>query len=317
MTTTSATEEGEKCIEEIWKFHRKNLPRPIGRERYEQRENDVIVNAFVKSGSSLLLQMIYQIVVQAGGSSAEDPTGEKFEDQNQVTPWLEFAPLFPNRIGETRPRIFKTHTPLFEFQPLCCRHIVLLRNPLDIPASFLDYLFDALVTDGEKKSDHVKEAAFHVFAEQSLRQAIDTNVLLPPNWHAFALASTAAPARNVLMLFYEHVIADMKGTIRTIADFLRADLSDDALATVLQRCDRDYMINSGKFDGTYEANLFNISTPVTKVKPKRDSGFKRFKISDDLVEIVENNNLMAFGVKTYEEYMNLISEQQARLGRKV
>lgn len=309
--TPSVEEEGVQCLQQIWDQHLTKIPPPTGRESYEPRPSDVIINALVKSGSTLLCQLVYQVVVHSGGATATDPTGENFEDQMEVTPWIEFTPYFPKYNGETTPRVFKSHAPLASFQPLKCRHILLIRDPTSLPSSFLDFLFDAIVKDPESKSDAVREATFHAFAEQTFDQPVDSTNFLPPNWHAFARdAVSDEPRDDVLVLFYENVVKDIAGTVRMVAKFIGCDLKEEGVGKVVERCSREYMLQKPMFEGMYESTLFQLPRKVYKVKPERESGFRRFKVKAELLSEIEKHNVEVFGVRSYGDIVTKISQKQ-------
>lgn len=313
--SSTAMSSGAKCLQEIWDHHLQNVPPPIGLDSYEPRPTDVILTALVKSGSTFILQMLYQIVVHSGGAS-NDPTGHNYTDQMQVTPWLEFLPYFTPLQNDTTPRIFKTHASISSFLPLRSKHVVVLRNPIDIAGSFLDFLFDAIVRDSSLKSHEVREETFDAFCEQCFLQPIDQAEMLPPNWFEATKAATQPLRDDVHVLFYEDIIQDPERTVRTLAKFINCDISDTAVTEVMKVSTREHMVNDEKFYGTMERNLFKIPGEIRKVKPERTSGFSSFGVKATYVHEIEKKNMEIFGVRTYDEIRQTISKQQAdRFGR--
>lgn len=311
--TRSVEDEGVQCLQQIWDQHSK-IPPPTGRQSYKPRPSDVIINALLKSGKTLLCQLVYQVVVHSGGATATDPTGENFEDQMEVTPWIEYAPYFPKYKGETTPRVFKSHDLLASFQPLKCHHILLLRDPTSLPSSFLDFLFDPIVKNPASKSDSVREATFHAFAEQTFNQPVDSTNFMPPNWHAFARDAVNGPRNGVLVLFYENIVKDLAGTARAVAKFIGCDLTEDGVEKVVERCSREYMLQKPMFEGKYEATLLQHPRRVYKVKPERKSGFRQFTIKAEVLMEIEKHNLEVFGVRSYGEIVKQIVSQQQITG---
>lgn len=52
---------------------------------------------------------------------------------------------------------------------------------------------------------------------------------------------------NILYLVYEDVIQGIPGTVRLVADFLSILVTSGQVATVVARCERDYMTENPRF----------------------------------------------------------------------
>lgn len=273
---------------------------------FERRPTDVIVTCYPKSGSTLIQQMCYQIVVASGGSSPLDPTGLEFTELVDVTPWIEVMDVLQLQPFESSPRILKSHMSISSFQPLACKHIVCVRNPLEVPASLLNFLFDAVVGD-ELVSEEVRAECVNVVMENFILGLPPGSRDALPIWHSQLKEALHSQRDDVLVLFYENVVQDLDGTVAKVANFMGCKLSETGTATVLSRCKRNYMAVDPKFKGIKEANVFQMKAVPNFTRPKNFIGFKKYQIRNDLKQRLEETNLLAFGLQTYQEILIMFS----------
>lgn len=300
---------GYRCINHI-KEHFASRPKPTGIARHEYRPSDTIVTTFPKSGTTLLQHMAYQIVALSGGGPSFDRTGSEFSDLSVVSPWIEFIPQIGNKPCETTPRIFKTHAPVTAFSAHDCQHIVVVRDPTAYPSSWLDFVFNAFVPNAADLGDDVREAAFHACVEMDLLTPCDDAAAALGQWHTFVKSSVLPLRENVLVLFYENIVADITGTVRTVASFIDCSLTDDAVHEVVKRCDRSTMANDSRFFCRIENKCFGVGVDVPKAKKARQDGFRRFRVKEENVKALEDMNMRTFGVRTYQEFRDLVIKKQ-------
>lgn len=303
----TSKEEAFRHVSAIKKLASKVLE-PQGLDFFERRSSDVIVTAFSKSGSALFSQMCYQIAVASGGHCQKDPTGLEFGELVEVVPWIENMKLLNLGPCETKPRIFKTHMTLSYFEPLKCKHIIPARNPESIPGSMLNFLFDIVVQD-TSVTDEVRQECVNLIMENFV-------LGVPPNrtdglsvWHSQLKEALESENDNVLVLFYEEVIRNMKPAILAVSRFMGCKLSEEGISTVLDRCNREYMAADAKFKGSREQVAFGLSAAPNLTQPEHLVGFKKFKINKSSKSKLEEMNLRAFGVRTYEEIVNKFSNK--------
>lgn len=132
-------------LEYRWRWR----PKATSLSVYEPRETDVIVTTIGKCGTTLLQQMAYQIAVLSGGAGPTDKTGEDFNDIIEVAPWVEFCVEFGVQIYESTPRILKTAQEAQIFYKAghdIQKHIVVIRDPAQYPSSFLNFMFDDIMS---------------------------------------------------------------------------------------------------------------------------------------------------------------------------
>lgn len=286
-----------------------------------QQHNDVIINAFPKSGTTIMQQMCYQIAVLSGGAPATDPTGMEFNDIAVVVLWIEKLALFNQQDNEenySSPRVFKTHYPVSAYRDEDnhdmnkARHIVVLRNPLDFPASLLNFLFPALFPDVElgEISDDIKQKCVDDVAESFILHDLEKSGLGP--WHTFVSQCAFYGKEYVLLLFYEDIVKNLDDTVRRVTEFIDCELTEDNVTEVLQRCDRDYMASDPKFEGRLEKKVLEL--PGLGVHTFRAShvGFKKYKVSQHLRRKVEAMNIKLLGVTSYEEVTTKLKDDMDR-----
>lgn len=279
---------------------------------FERWDSDIVISSFPKSGNALISQMCYQIAVASGGGSERDKSGLEFEDLVQIAPWIENMEMLDLQPWESKPRIFKTHMPISVLGPAKGKYIVLVRNPEPIPHSMLNFLFNNLGDDEfdpKKAGDAVREQCVNLLMERWILGESNENGGELGAWHAHLKSCLEVRDERVLILFYEYVVANLADTARTIAKFMDCDLSPEGLSTVVQRCDQDYMANDQKFHGLFEKRMMGLPGDVRHTQPKNLMGFKKFKICQKVANKLKAMNMKAFGVATYEEIVEKLSDK--------
>eukprot|EP00931_Biecheleriopsis_adriatica_P073964 TRINITY_DN48159_c0_g1_i1.p1 TRINITY_DN48159_c0_g1~~TRINITY_DN48159_c0_g1_i1.p1 ORF type:complete len:388 (-),score=51.57 TRINITY_DN48159_c0_g1_i1:81-1244(-) len=101
--------------------------------RFQPLPEDVIITTIPKTGTTLLQQVTQQL--RTGGDM-------NFIDIYDVQPWIHMHPAYrgpaENVEQRAKPRVFKNHNRLSEF--MGGKHIVVLRDPVDILASWHSFL---------------------------------------------------------------------------------------------------------------------------------------------------------------------------------
>lgn len=304
----SVYEAGQRCLDSILN-HFVHRPKATGIQEHKYRPTDVIITTFPKAGTTLTQQMAYQVVSLSGGGPSFDPTGKEFADLAIVSPWIDYIPVIGIPPCETSPRVLKTHAPVTAFEGHKCRHVVVVRNPESHPGSWLDFLFDSMVPNAESVSKEVREATFHASAEHNLLTPITDEGL--GKWHYFIKNSVFPLQENVLVLFYEDIVADMEVAVRSLASFMGCKLEPEKVKEVVRRCDRNLMVRDPRFFCRIESMRFGTVCDLPKAKPAERQGFKKFRMTEDAVKRLEDMNMKAFGVRTYKEFRDMIRKQQS------
>lgn len=290
----------------------------ISSDHHKQRPGDVYICTYAKSGTNLLRQIVYQVIVAAGGAPSFDPEGDKFENINDVVPALEFAPLANDDTDKTitTPRAFCTHSKKSQMNlspEAGGRFIFGFRNVENIPSSMLDFVVEWNIP-GMLKTDEEREIFYHAFVKMFLKMAGGTMAStestdgLIGNWFNHTQEWTDEPRENLLVLSYEKVCKDIRGTAQGIAKFLNLEISEEGFDTIVHRCSRDYMLSEKflvPFSGPWSGK------PGSFVRAAGDTGFHAFKFDD--AEKEESNKLLheTFGVKTYYELADVLLKKHA------
>jgi hypothetical protein len=199
---------------------------------YEPRPEDVFVVTQMRSGTTWMQHLVYQVVTRGRG----DLPGEG-ASLNAISPWIESlrtvavedAPL----VGEERPtRIVKTHLPA----ELCpyerrAKYIYVARHPLACFASCVDFVRGNL----QGFAPDWDECA-HWFRSDELMWW-GTWVTHVGNWQA-----RAADAENVLLVRYEDMACDLAAEAERIARFLDLrPLSLEEVTAIVAKCRLKFM----------------------------------------------------------------------------
>lgn len=296
----------------------RTFPPANGTATHKPHSTDVIIATFPKAGTTLLQNMCYQIAVATGGAPPFDPDGTNFEDIERVAPWIEYGPVVGITECPSNPRVFKTHRTIDEFDVSKSKFICCLRNPLQFPASWLDFIFDWIsdekATDPRIKYEIVQELSRHKLL--GLRDNEASASWKYGNWFSFNRGWTRQPQENVLVLFYEDIVADLTATAQQIAAFMGCTLSDEGLLTVVSRCDRAVMAGDEKFRCILWGHRMGLERRGgMKALPVDRIGYKGIPIEASILDKIEQMMLKTFGVRTYEEACDVLRREQGSLSK--
>jgi hypothetical protein len=185
---------------------------------------DVILSTPPKCGTTLLCAIAHSLRSQGDMS---------FEEINIVIPCLEMAydsglkDLDNDDQGGYRPRLFKTHS----WYPDCpkgdgVRYIIVARNPLDAGLSFYHFLggwfFD------------LNEIGVDDFLQEFMlaRGAPENNMQNASQWHNMASWYPYRNDPNVLLVFFEDLVAHHAAGVDLIADFLQVENDSPELRAI-------------------------------------------------------------------------------------
>lgn len=290
-------------MENMLSFMGKLRQSNTGLSNHKAQHGDVFVVTFPKSGTTMFQNMLYQLVVEAGGAPKSDPDGSNFKNIGDVVPWAEFP---ESKEAGTRPRLFKSHMPVkyFNLDDGCTRFVYMYRNGLHLPGSFLDFVVEWM-NPGIQLSHQQRE---EILCEYMSRYFLAPAKVTPGEesgvgrWFQHVKGWTAEKRDNVLVLNYENASEDLYGTTATIAQFLGINVSEDALQRVASKCTREAMVGDERF----RENLFAVENGWDpkggiKVKRKGDGRFKQLHFTTAQRELYDKMFEETFGVKIFEE----------------
>ena len=217
---------------------------------YRPRPGDIVISPYGKCGTTWLQQTFHTL--RTGGDM-------DFDDISRVVPWIETSRMLgidleaPQR---ARPRGFKSHLPWDDI-PKGARYVVSLREPKDALVSMHRFMEGWFLEPGTVSVEAFAEARFTAAAEGK-------------GYWAHLLSWWAQRDNpDVLLLSYEHMIADHESAVRRLAAFCGLALDDALLALTLERSSIGYMLaHKDRFD---DAMMRQMSETRAGLPPGSDS----------------------------------------------
>ena len=210
---------------------------------YGVRPEDVFVASQMRSGTTWMLYLVYELVHRGHGQLGDTGHG----NLHAVCPWIEAAngvsmdaaPL----LGDRPARIVKTHLPA----ELCPygergRFIYVVRHPVACFASIQRYL-KTLQGPLAPSTDRLVDW-----------YCSDAMYWGPWPRHVSGWSASAQNRRNVLLVHYEEMVADFPGVLTQVAAFLGYDLSPAERNAISEKC-------SFRFMKAHE-DLFEMTPPT-------------------------------------------------------
>jgi len=212
--------------------------------QYAPRREDLFVVTQMKSGTTWMQHLVFQILTQGRGDLAQSGIC-----LNAISPWLESfrtvtveeAPL----VGVEQPqRIIKTHLPstLCPYRPWA-RYIYVIRNPLSCFASCVDFLRSNL-------------GPFAPSLETCQEWFCTPELMWFSPWpqHVSGWWRLAQQAPNVLLVHFEDMKDDLEKVAWQVNSWLELpDLSVAAMQAVVDQCRFETMRR--------HADLFEMQPP--------------------------------------------------------
>ncbi|ORY00775.1 P-loop containing nucleoside triphosphate hydrolase protein [Basidiobolus meristosporus CBS 931.73] len=203
---------------------------------YVPRDNDVFVTTYARSGTTMILQTVYQMVT--GGDM-------NFKEMNEVVPWIEVCSMLGQKLNDdfpkTNPRVFKTHLSFDEIPKRVGgqqKYIYMYRNPEDVVVSYFHFITPILYAGREPDF----EDTFNGFLYQPSEDESPNYFRNVASW----LEHLNDP--NVLVLIYEDTRKDRELTLKRIAKFLSTseheyptNPQDPLFEMVMERSSFEYM----------------------------------------------------------------------------
>lgn len=198
---------------------------------YEPRPEDVFVVSQMRSGTTWMQNLVYEILQRGTRPLVEEGTA-----LHAVSAWLEarktVAPGEAPVVGEERPsRLMKSHFPAH----LCpfgedARYVYVARHPVSCFASCVDFI---AANAGPLAPDVGTVESWFCSEEMWWGPWPD---------HVEGWWRRAREAENVLFLHFEAMKEDLAGVARRVAEFLDMEpLKGEEMEGILHRCSFDYM----------------------------------------------------------------------------
>ncbi|XP_068099938.1 sulfotransferase 1 family member D1-like [Hyperolius riggenbachi] len=248
-------------------------------QNFQAREDDVMINTYPKSGTTWACEIV-DLIFNAGDSKKTDR-----EAIYERVPFLELAmanmppttQILDNMKGR---RLIKSHLPA-ELVPKSfwennCKIIYVARNGKDVAVSYYHFhkTFSLFPDPGPWESFLERymegEVAYGSWSDHV------------KSWWKIRQQS------HVLFLFYEDMLQDPKHAIQQVADFLKQDLSHEALNEIQRKT---------SFQAMKENPLTNYSTFPNSIMDQSVTPFMRKGICGDW-----KNNFTVAQSERFDEY---------------
>ena len=175
-----------------------------GRLEFQVRPSDVFIASYPRSGTTLTQWILYLL------SHDEQPDPDHL---TKASPWFERSLAIGELDAEDlerfpSPRVFKSHLPR-EWLPDGARYIYVEREPLDVLSSYFDFYRAYLGFEGSLDDFHERFMAGRLQYGSWFEHVA--------GWRAHG----SDP--DVMIIQYEDLLRDRKGSIERILDFLGWD----------------------------------------------------------------------------------------------
>lgn len=265
---------------------------------FQPRPTDVLISPPGKSGTTWLQQIAHGLRTR-GSMDFSEITG--------VTPWIEKAydigwDLEAEQVAN--PRVFKSHLNWYEI-PKGGRYIYSFRNPLDVAVSMYRFMDGWFFETGT------------ISIEKFTRELTIKDYETRGYWHHISSWWEQRDNKDVLLLCYEEMKADLVGTVKIVAQFMDIELDDELLDIVVRQSTKDFMLaHKSHFDDhLMQAHIEQqgrvpASPTATKVMPA-PSDPERYQLSSELKgefeEIWDKMITQRFGFKDYSALRTAIA----------
>lgn len=221
---------------------------------YKATANDIFVVSFMKSGTSWLQNIVFEILHHGEGHFDD----EHYPHLYAISPWLESsgigsvsvkdAPL----ISSYQKRIIKTHLSA----TLCphdsqAKYLYIERNPVDTFTSCVHF-FNKMA--GPFCPDITTLGDF--FCSDDMFWGAWPN-------HTQGWKTKALTRHNVLYLHYDELLHQPLASISRISEFLHIPLSTDNMQKVLRKTEFSYMKKNDVYFEMAPPNIFSINSQLS------------------------------------------------------
>lgn len=288
-------EELETVLGKFW-----DLPSRVRGLEFKPQASDIIISPYAKSGTTWLQHIVHGLRTRGNLD---------FEEINEVTPWIEVAydvgwDLEAPQVAD--PRVYKSHLSWHEV-PKGGRYIISFRHYETAIVSFYRFFEGWYFEPGS------------INMETLLRWRWPRNDLHNQGyWYHLSSWWEQRHNRDILLLCYEDMQADLPGTVQKIANFLGIILDDELLEIVVRQSSREFMLaHKHKFNEHRMRDIggkrAGLPTPIdsSKVTPGA-SNDQRYQLSPaikkELDDIWREQMMFKFGLENYEDLRKSVRE---------
>jgi len=190
-------------------------------QHWTPRADDVFIASFPKSGTTWT-QQIVRLVYSRGLIHDSDPP------LHTIIPWLDDSEDLPDLSvvdSMLSPRVFKSHNP-YHLLPRNLtesnRLIYVTRNAKDTAVSMYFHTFGFKMYEYDKPIEH--------FIDEFMAGRVEYG----PYWTHLKSWHAQREQRNILVLHYEEMQADLAATVARVAHFLDQSLTNEEIERIAQ-----------------------------------------------------------------------------------
>lgn len=284
----------------------------------------VILSTWMKSGTTLLQQLVYQLFVTTGRVPT-DPTGTDFDEISLVVPAIHLSGVgsVSRSLHDYEPSAWKTHSDASAFEGpnyTDARFIVIVREGRATMRSFANYIpkfFAKQTIEGPLRARYYEKTFRSFFLRTSVPGIPDITYdadLFP--WFDYVRSwRDSHLADRTLFLIYEDMVSDMERAVRMVARFLQVDVTDDVINKVCHRCSKEYMLGKSQFNSRAGARIFDLGlNDGVRVRADDSDGFEHVA-SDEAEAEYDRQFMEKLGVAKYEELCEQLREMSSKLLR--
>ncbi|XP_077998706.1 sulfotransferase 1E1-like [Glandiceps talaboti] len=227
-------------------FVKEKVEKFASEEVLTYKEGDVIVNGFMKSGTTWLSHVVMNMYDDWGVCKLDGVCDASCLEWTVVRPDIEsIRPAWRKALAEQidampSPRLFRSHFPYEVMRPQTgfkerkVKVIYIARNPKDLCVSW--YYFG---------QEFVKGTWAAANWDETVPQFVEGKVYAGP-YHKHLIAwRKLGEDDNVLHVTYEEMKADIAAAIRKIAEFLGRPLKEEKIQQVVETTSFDSMKSAG------------------------------------------------------------------------
>jgi hypothetical protein len=197
---------------------------------YHPQANDIIISPYGKCGTTWLQQAFHTL--RTGGDM-------DFDDISRVVPWIEQGAMHDidlNSPQRAQPRGFKSHLSYSNI-PKGAKYVVSFRDPKDAFVSMFRFMEGWFIEPDTISMEEFFEGWMNGGPEGD------------GYWGHLLSWWEQRDDPNLLLVTYDHMIADPKLHVLKLAAFCDLAIDDELLALTLDRSSLSYMLeNKNRFD---------------------------------------------------------------------
>lgn len=290
---------------------------------FEPLDDDIFIVTWMKSGTTLMQNLYYQLMVEAGRVSS-DPNGNNYRDISAVVPFIEMGlkcgVQFP--VHPYEPIAWKSHSTGQDFSKASyrkCKFFYMVREGKTVARSFLDFTADWVVK--RPCPEDLREAFYRRYFYEwflNYRMSEDRCRWVKQKdsgiWFQHVRGWLDSENDNVVILPYEDIVKDLAGTVRMVGALANVEVTEEMVANVVEKCSRKVMANDTRFNDVMvsEFNGLDVSGG-RRVRDESRKGFAQYTLPRDCIEEYDKMFAEVFSLANYEALVEHVRARNKKI----